>query len=105
MALPGTSRCANHTLSSGWAAYKPAHSSVYKSQAWTELRARVLREQPVCAEPDRPERSTSVDHIKGLAEGGAPYARTNVRGLCDVHHRRRSSSQGGQAKQAKRKKP
>jgi 5-methylcytosine-specific restriction endonuclease McrA len=100
-ALPGTSRCANHTLRSGWAAYKPAHSNVYRSAAWAELRAQVLREQPICAEPGCSAAASQVDHIVGLAQGGAPYARANVRGLCAVHHRRRSSSQGGQAKKAK----
>jgi 5-methylcytosine-specific restriction endonuclease McrA len=91
--------------STAGAAYKPAHSNVYKSQQWIDLRARVLREQPICAEPDCSAAASQVDHIVGLAQGDAPYDRANVRGLCAEHHRRRSSSQGGQAKQAKRKKP
>ena len=54
----------------------------------------MLREEPVCAEEGCEARSTSVDHIVSLAEGGGPYDRSNVRGMCYEHHKRRSSRQG-----------
>ena len=35
----------------------------YQSKAWRELRAMVLRLQPMCATPGCGERSVAVDHI------------------------------------------
>jgi len=96
-ALPGGSRCSQHERSN-WNRYKPAHAPVYRTRQWTDLRKRVLREEPICAAEGCQERSTSVDHVVSLADGGEPYARSNVRGMCRHHHRKRSSQQGAQAK-------
>jgi 5-methylcytosine-specific restriction endonuclease McrA len=96
-AVPGTSRCRAHT-NSNWGRYKPKHADVYKTGIWQRLRARVLREEPVCAEEGCQERSTSVDHVVSLADGGAPYDRANLRGMCYPHHKRRSSKQGAEAR-------
>jgi 5-methylcytosine-specific restriction endonuclease McrA len=101
-AEPGGSRCSNHRRSN-WDRYKPAHADVYKSQSWVDLRKRVLREEPVCAEEGCEARSTSVDHIIPLAEGGAPYDRSNVRGMCYPHHKARSSRQGAEARRKARR--
>ena len=100
-ALPGTSRCQKHTRSN-WGTFNPEHAAVYKSQPWKDVRARVLREEPVCAEEGCQERSTSVDHVVSLADGGEPYARSNLRGMCFAHHKRRSSQQGAEARKRKR---
>jgi 5-methylcytosine-specific restriction enzyme A len=100
-ALPGTSRCRNHTRSN-WGVHRPEHGVVYRSPEWKSARARVLREQPVCAVEDCIARSSEVDHITPLSRGGAPFARENLRGLCSNHHRKRSSQQGGEAKKRKR---
>jgi 5-methylcytosine-specific restriction protein A len=75
-----------------------AHHAAYKSRAWTDLRKRVLREEPVCAEEGCQERSTTVDHIVPLADGGQPYDRANVRGMCYPHHKARSSRLGAEAR-------
>jgi 5-methylcytosine-specific restriction enzyme A len=99
---PGASRCSKHQRSN-WDRYKPAFSAVYKSQQWVELRKRVLREETSCAEEGCQERSTSVDHIVPLAEGGAPYDRSNVRGMCYPHHKARSSRQGAEARRKARR--
>ena len=96
-AVPGTSRCEAHTRSN-WARYKPAHAQFYRKVQWTDLRKRVLREQPICDEDGCTARATSVDHIVSLADGGAPFERSNVRGLCYPHHKTRSSRQGAEAK-------
>ncbi len=79
VAVPGTSRCRAHT-NSNWGRSKHPYSSVYKSQQWVELRKRVLREEPTCAVEGCTERSTSVDHIVSLGNGGDPYDRSNLRG-------------------------
>jgi 5-methylcytosine-specific restriction endonuclease McrA len=96
-ALPGTSRCRNHTRSN-WGVYRPEHTHVYRSSEWTSARARVLREQPICAVDGCAGGASEVDHIVPLSRGGAPYDRQNLRGLCSDHHRQRSSQQGAEAK-------
>ena len=101
-ALPNSSRCAAHT-NSNWGRSKTPYGAVYKSRAWTDLRARVLREEPVCAVEGCQERATSVDHIVSLGNGGNPYDRANLRGMCYPHHSKRSSQQGAEAKKRSRK--
>ena len=56
----------------------------------------------MCAEEGCEARSTSVDHIVSLAEGGGPYDRSNVRGMCYEHHKRRSSRQGAETRKRNR---
>ena len=97
---PG-SRCPEHSRSN-WDRYKPAHREVYRTSQGRNLRARVLGEDPTCAVEGCQERSTSVDHIVPLADGGDPFARSNVRGLCYSHHRRRSSQQGAEGRKRQR---
>jgi len=60
----------------------------YRSKEWRELRAMVLRLQPVCATPGCGERSVAVDHIQPRAKGGQDTPR-NLRGLCVHHHNQR----------------
>jgi 5-methylcytosine-specific restriction endonuclease McrA len=48
----------------------------------------VLLEQPICALCGK-QLSEEVDHILPLSEGGAPYDRDNLRGLCRHCHRER----------------
>ena len=58
---------------------------VYTTRRWKALRRRVLREQPWCAVCGmRP--ATDVDHIIPLREGGPPFDRVNVQGLCKADH-------------------
>ena len=100
-AVPGTSRCKAHT-NSNWARSKHPYSKVYKDAQWVNLRKRVLREEPICAEDGCTAPSTSVDHIVSLANGGDPFDRRNLRGMCEPHHRRRSSQQGAEARKKAR---
>lgn len=48
---------------------------------WLMRRKQVLFEQPICAICDQ-RLSEEVDHIVPLSEGGAPYERSNLRGVC-----------------------
>lgn len=63
----------------------PQAFRIYDSPAWRALRARVLREEPVCRlcgiNPSR-----DADHIIPVDQGGAPYDRDNVQGLCRPCH-------------------
>ena len=69
--VPGSTSIRNHTLS-GWASHKPAHRDVYRSEQWTLVRKRVLRQQPQCAEPGCTERASEVDHIRNLGDAARP---------------------------------
>jgi 5-methylcytosine-specific restriction protein A len=103
-AVPGESRCAAHRRSN-WDRYRPAHRDVYRTRQWTDLRQRVLKEQATCCIKGCEARSSHLDHITPLAAGGAPYDRSNVRGICGFHHAQRSSAQGAEAANRKRKRP
>lgn len=60
----------------------------YRSKSWLELRAMVLRLQPMCATPGCGARAVAVDHIQPRAKGG-PDTLRNLRGLCIHHHNQR----------------
>lgn len=103
--IPGASRCPEHSRS-GWDTWKAKnpHASSYSSPAWRSLRARVLKEEPVCrvcgVNP-----STQVDHLLPVAEGGSFFARDNCRGICRSCHAKKSSSEGGRGKKRKGEAP
>jgi 5-methylcytosine-specific restriction endonuclease McrA len=59
---------------------------VYKSRRWQLVRRQVLFEQPVCAGEGCIELSVDVDHIVPLQDGGPPFERTNLQGLCVRDH-------------------
>jgi 5-methylcytosine-specific restriction endonuclease McrA len=59
--------------------------SVYRTAMWLRRRRQVLFEQPLCALCGE-RLATEVDHIVPLEEGGAPYDRENLRGLCSPCH-------------------
>ena len=100
-AVPGGSRCRRHQISN-WSSYKPAHAAVYRSRRWTDMRTRVLREEPQCAVEGCTAKSTSVDHVVSLGNGGDPFDRANFRGMCWPHHARRSAQQGAEARKRNR---
>jgi 5-methylcytosine-specific restriction endonuclease McrA len=69
---------------------------------WATLRAKVLkRDGHQCTERDPntglrcTEHATDVDHISP----GNDHSMTNLRALCQWHHRRKSGIEGGQARQ------
>lgn len=61
-------------------------AKVYASIRWRGLRRTVLKEQPWCNVLGCNNPATDVDHIQGLAQGGAPYDRANLQALCAKHH-------------------
>ena len=88
-ALPRKSRCDFHQRElererSARRRERPA-GDVYKRKLWLMRREQVLREQPICAIcNDR--LSEEVDHIVPLAEGGDPYRRDGLQGICKQCH-------------------
>jgi 5-methylcytosine-specific restriction protein A len=54
-----------------------------RGRAWMEIRKRVLDDEPLCRECDRP--ATVIDHIKALTNGGTDD-RENLQPLCDECH-------------------
>ena len=65
------------------------------STRWRQIRALVLREQPLCAECTKRNRiraATQVDHRDGDASNNA---RTNLQGLCMPCHSRKTAAQDG----------
>ena len=64
--------------------------ALYKSREWRELRAIVLREEPLCAECGAP--SQHADHIEHGADWRSRFFdRANLRGLCSRCHNSKSA--------------
>lgn len=59
---------------------------VYKNPRWQALRRLVKEEQPFCDIVNCFELTHDVDHIIAVQDGGAPFDRENVHGLCKRHH-------------------
>lgn|SRR5436190_21576924 len=90
-ARPGKGRCDTHQRElerERSARRRIATKGTFKTKRWEMLRRQVLAEQPICAICTE-RLSQEIDHIQPLSQGGAPYDRANVRGLCrDCHHER-----------------
>lgn len=56
---------------------------IYFTAKWRHTRERVLFEQPLC---ECGRIATDVHHITDLADGGDPWARENLAGLCATCH-------------------
>jgi 5-methylcytosine-specific restriction enzyme A len=67
-----------------------AGSPLYNSKRWRILRRRVLFDNPLCS---CGELAAAVDHIVPLADGGAPFARDNLRPLCSACHGRKTRAE------------
>jgi 5-methylcytosine-specific restriction protein A len=63
--------------------------SIYKTRRWQGLTKIVRREEPFCRmKCERP--TEEVDHIVGLADGGPPFDRQNLQGMCHICHSRKT---------------
>lgn len=70
-----------------------ANTAFYQSSRWRRVRAAFLSEHPLCQECSAHGRVVAarvVDHIKPINEGGLMYDYTNLQGLCDKCHNRKS---------------
>ena len=83
------------TCSIGWA----EHSSdkwkdgTYSKARWTKTRRAYLAANPTCSWPDCPNLATEVDHIDGTDYNTQRYNWAYLRGLCQDHHRQRTTAQ------------
>lgn len=68
--------------------------SIYRAKRWQLLRRRVLFEQPICAGCNT-ALAVDVDHITPLNQGGQPYNRANVQGLCRHCHGQKTRQEQG----------
>lgn len=84
-ALPGTSRCRNHSSKSGWGKYAlkhPERAAFYRSGAWREMRARHLAANSACVACGQP--ANHADHIVSIALGGRQDGQ--LQSMCRKHH-------------------
>lgn len=61
----------------------------YHTPAWRNLRAKFIRENPMCVECERQgivEVGKVVDHIIPIRKGGAKLDEANLQTLCVRHH-------------------
>jgi 5-methylcytosine-specific restriction endonuclease McrA len=77
-------RCQAHAADNERQVNRAGHA-IYRTKRWQLLRRKVLREQPLCPDPCG-DIATDVDHIKSIEDGGDPWARANLQGLCHSHH-------------------
>jgi 5-methylcytosine-specific restriction protein A len=84
----GDSRCTEHyrqrERERGSRRRKDAARKPYKTTKWANTARHVRFEQPLCAECGRVAEDT--DHITPIRDGGQPYSRANLQGLCKVCH-------------------
>lgn len=76
-------------------AWRPDRDRFYDTQRWRRFRKWFLARHPLCemdcAQQGRVTPATDVDHIKPLAEGGAPVDEANTRAACHSCHSRRTA--------------
>lgn len=69
---------------------------VYLDRRWRVLKRQVRREQLVCV-GYRGETCyevwTSLDHKVALQDGGEPFDRENVQGMCERHHNMKTADE------------
>jgi 5-methylcytosine-specific restriction protein A len=83
-------RCPLHARTNDQQINRAGHA-IYRTRRWQLLRRHVLYEQPLC--PGVLERTcgaiaTDVHHIQDIDDGGEPWARSNLLGLCKHCHSR-----------------
>ena len=71
---------------------------IYDTAQWRKLRKHYLTLFPtceMCRQEGRVVAAQHVDHIKPIAEGGAPFDMTNLQSLCATHHSRKTILRDG----------
>lgn len=92
VALPGSSRCADHALPSRPRDERPSPSARGYDAAWRKRRAAYLLAYPLCAFCGA--LATEVDHVIPLRRGGADHA-GNWQALCHACHSRKTATENG----------
>lgn len=82
------------------------HDPFYSSNEWRKTRAAYLRKHPwcqTCLLIGIKARAQEVDHRTAIRAGGAPFAESNLCGLCKRHHSQKTILVDGQHKHAGKK--
>lgn len=79
------------------AAWQGSNRKARLPKGWQRIRRRILRRDPIC-QLCGINQSTQVDHITP----GDDHSDSNLQGVCDHCHRRKSSEEGRKAKEARR---
>ena len=86
-----------------WIPKKPQHhrefdnASFYNSRRWRGVRARVIKQNPLCVVCKRNKiikEANVVDHIVPITKGGAPTDLNNLQSLCTSCHNKKSGVEG-----------
>lgn len=80
-------RCPTHTREVDRSYKDPAKRRVYAGRRWQGMRRTVLKEQPWCQNCGI-NMTTDIHHVVALEDGGKPFDRANVTGLCKACHSR-----------------
>lgn len=91
--LVSSGRCPEHAAAVDRAAHDRPWRSVYDNPRWRALRRQVRREQPWCAVDGCRNMTAEVDHIVAMQDGGDPFDRDNVQGLCRRHHSEKTADE------------
>lgn len=69
------------------------HKRIYNSARWQKLRARKLRETPLCEYCPSEHRAvaTEVDHFKAISDGGDAYDMENLKSSCKSCHSQKTA--------------
>jgi 5-methylcytosine-specific restriction protein A len=71
-----------------------SNMDIYNSTRWRKLRIVVLNEEPLCKtckSNGQVAAAQVVDHIIPINQGGDPFERSNLQGLCHVCHNAKSA--------------
>jgi 5-methylcytosine-specific restriction enzyme A len=94
-AAPATyrGRCAEHARTNERNISRSGYA-IYRTAKWRHTRNAILSDNPLCP---CGAIATDVHHRVDLADGGDPWARTNLEALCHPCHSRLTRRRGQQA--------
>ena len=76
-------RCQGHARTTNRDTHR--NRTLYNSAKWKHTRRRILFEEPLCP---CGEIAVDVHHVQDIDDGGDPWARSNLVGLCKSCHGR-----------------
>jgi 5-methylcytosine-specific restriction endonuclease McrA len=83
-----TGRCELHAKERGRETHP--NRGFYDKARWRRTARAVLFDQPLCS---CGEIAVDVDHIQAIEDGGDPWARSNLRGLCKSCHGKKTRAE------------
>lgn len=73
---------------------KKEYKHIYNSKRWRQLRLYKLRLTPLCeyCPSDHQRPAAEVDHVKAIADGGAPFDLANLKSACKRCHSQKTAN-------------